>query len=138
LKPKFCRTSAFFRTWLEKNHATATELWVGFYKRNGWTSALSLSQGKQNHDDAERCRNRGGGEPCGRDFSAGMKTFLQSCSKADQKEKKSQANQYYADCSLVIGRDSHRRKQSNTIARQNSSALFEGKALIGWCAGLRL
>jgi uncharacterized protein YdeI (YjbR/CyaY-like superfamily) len=33
LKPKFFRTPADFRTWLEKNHATATELWVGFYTK---------------------------------------------------------------------------------------------------------
>jgi uncharacterized protein YdeI (YjbR/CyaY-like superfamily) len=33
LKPKFFRTPTDFETWLEKNHATATELWVGFYKR---------------------------------------------------------------------------------------------------------
>jgi uncharacterized protein YdeI (YjbR/CyaY-like superfamily) len=33
LKPKFFRTPADFRTWLEKNHATAAELWVGFYKK---------------------------------------------------------------------------------------------------------
>src|SRR5215475_2255440 len=31
--PTFFRTSADFRKWLEKNHATATELWVGFYRR---------------------------------------------------------------------------------------------------------
>ena len=34
MKPKFFRTSAEFRTWLEKNHATATELCVGFYKKD--------------------------------------------------------------------------------------------------------
>jgi uncharacterized protein YdeI (YjbR/CyaY-like superfamily) len=34
LKPKFFRTAADFRNWLEKNHATATELWVGFYKKD--------------------------------------------------------------------------------------------------------
>jgi uncharacterized protein YdeI (YjbR/CyaY-like superfamily) len=34
LKPKFFRTPADFRTWLEKNHATAAELWVGFYKKH--------------------------------------------------------------------------------------------------------
>ena len=34
MKPKFFRTSADFGTWLEKNHATATELWVGLYKRD--------------------------------------------------------------------------------------------------------
>jgi uncharacterized protein YdeI (YjbR/CyaY-like superfamily) len=33
LKPKFFRTPGDFRTWLEKNHATATELWVGFYTK---------------------------------------------------------------------------------------------------------
>jgi uncharacterized protein YdeI (YjbR/CyaY-like superfamily) len=33
LKPKFFRTPTDFETWLEKNHATATELWVGFYKK---------------------------------------------------------------------------------------------------------
>src|SRR5215475_10929795 len=31
--PTFFRTSADFRKWLEKNHATAAELWVGFYRR---------------------------------------------------------------------------------------------------------
>jgi len=34
LKPKFFRTPADFRSWLEKNHATATELWVGFYTKD--------------------------------------------------------------------------------------------------------
>src|SRR5207249_11585105 len=57
-------------------------------------SALFLLQRKQNDDDAERCHNRGGGESHGRNFGARMKTFLQSSSKADQKEKKSQADQY--------------------------------------------
>jgi uncharacterized protein YdeI (YjbR/CyaY-like superfamily) len=33
LKPRFFRTPADFRTWLEKNHATQTELWVGFYTK---------------------------------------------------------------------------------------------------------
>jgi len=34
LKLKFFRTPRDFKTWLEKNHATATELWVGFYKKD--------------------------------------------------------------------------------------------------------
>jgi uncharacterized protein YdeI (YjbR/CyaY-like superfamily) len=34
LKPKFFPTPADFRSWLEKNHATTTELWVGFYKKD--------------------------------------------------------------------------------------------------------
>ena len=32
--PKFFQKPADFRTWLEQNHATATELWVGFYKKD--------------------------------------------------------------------------------------------------------
>lgn len=31
-KPRFFRTPAAFRTWLERHHADAAELWVGFYK----------------------------------------------------------------------------------------------------------
>ena len=34
MKAKFFRTPADFRTWLEKNHSTATEVWVGFYKKD--------------------------------------------------------------------------------------------------------
>jgi uncharacterized protein YdeI (YjbR/CyaY-like superfamily) len=34
VKPKFFRTPADFEAWLEKNHATAPELWVGFYKKD--------------------------------------------------------------------------------------------------------
>jgi uncharacterized protein YdeI (YjbR/CyaY-like superfamily) len=34
LKPEFFQTPADFGTWLEKNHATATELWVGFYTKD--------------------------------------------------------------------------------------------------------
>jgi uncharacterized protein YdeI (YjbR/CyaY-like superfamily) len=33
MKPKFLRTAAEFRTWLQRHHATAAELLVGFYKR---------------------------------------------------------------------------------------------------------
>lgn len=32
-KPKFFRTPAEFRVWLEKHHATENELWVGYYKK---------------------------------------------------------------------------------------------------------
>lgn len=31
--PRFFATPAKFRAWLEKHHATETELWVGFYKK---------------------------------------------------------------------------------------------------------
>jgi uncharacterized protein YdeI (YjbR/CyaY-like superfamily) len=32
-RPLFFPTPAHFRKWLEKNHATATELWVAYYKK---------------------------------------------------------------------------------------------------------
>jgi len=41
LNPKFFRTSADFRSWLEKNHATATELWVGFYKKESGKPSIT-------------------------------------------------------------------------------------------------
>ena len=31
--PKFFKTPTHFRRWLEKNHATSGELWVGYYKK---------------------------------------------------------------------------------------------------------
>ena len=33
MEPVFFATSREWRAWLERNHATAAELWVGFYKR---------------------------------------------------------------------------------------------------------
>ena len=41
MKPKFFRTPAHFRTWLEKNHATATELWVGFYTKDSGKPSIT-------------------------------------------------------------------------------------------------
>jgi uncharacterized protein YdeI (YjbR/CyaY-like superfamily) len=41
LKPEFFRTPADFRNWLEKNHATATELWVGFYKKHSGKPSIT-------------------------------------------------------------------------------------------------
>jgi uncharacterized protein YdeI (YjbR/CyaY-like superfamily) len=41
LKPKFFKTPADFRSWLEKNHATATELWVGFYKKDSGKPSIT-------------------------------------------------------------------------------------------------
>ena len=41
MKAKFFRTPADFRTWLEKNHATATELWVGFYKKDSGKPSIT-------------------------------------------------------------------------------------------------
>jgi uncharacterized protein YdeI (YjbR/CyaY-like superfamily) len=34
LKPRFFRAPPQFRKWLESNHKTSAELWVGFYKKS--------------------------------------------------------------------------------------------------------
>jgi len=34
MKPAFFETPADFRRWLKENHASETELWVGFYKKS--------------------------------------------------------------------------------------------------------
>jgi uncharacterized protein YdeI (YjbR/CyaY-like superfamily) len=41
LKPKFFRTGADFRSWLEKNHQTATELWVGYYRKDSGKPSIT-------------------------------------------------------------------------------------------------
>jgi uncharacterized protein YdeI (YjbR/CyaY-like superfamily) len=41
LKPEFFQSPADFGTWLEKNHATATELWVGFYKKDSGKPSIT-------------------------------------------------------------------------------------------------
>jgi uncharacterized protein YdeI (YjbR/CyaY-like superfamily) len=41
LKPEFFQTAGDFRSWLEKNHATATELWVGFYKKDSGKPSIT-------------------------------------------------------------------------------------------------
>jgi uncharacterized protein YdeI (YjbR/CyaY-like superfamily) len=44
LKPKFFRTAGNFRTWLENNHATVTELRVGFYKKNSGKPSITWAE----------------------------------------------------------------------------------------------
>lgn len=48
MSPTFFATAAEFRQWLEKNHESATELWVGFYKtksdKTGITYAEALDE----------------------------------------------------------------------------------------------
>ena len=39
--PTFFSTPAAFRAWLEKNHATRDELWVGFYKRDSGKPSIT-------------------------------------------------------------------------------------------------
>jgi len=41
LKPKFFRSPSHFRDWLEKNHAKAAELWVGFYKKDSGRRSIT-------------------------------------------------------------------------------------------------
>jgi uncharacterized protein YdeI (YjbR/CyaY-like superfamily) len=39
--PRFFTTPAKFGTWLEKNHESATELFVGFYKKDSGKASLT-------------------------------------------------------------------------------------------------
>ena len=41
---RFFITPAGFRTWLARNHDRATELWVGFYKRDSGKPSISYPQ----------------------------------------------------------------------------------------------
>ena len=41
MKTKFFRTPVDFRKWLEKNHVTAAELWVGYYKKDSGKPSMT-------------------------------------------------------------------------------------------------
>lgn len=43
-KPLFFPTPADWRVWLEKHHADAVQLWVGFYKRNSGMPSITWPQ----------------------------------------------------------------------------------------------
>lgn len=43
-EPRFFAEPAEFRRWLEKNHLTAKELWVGFHKRHTGTPSIDWPQ----------------------------------------------------------------------------------------------
>ncbi|HJR45196.1 MAG TPA: YdeI/OmpD-associated family protein [Actinomycetota bacterium] len=43
-KPRFFRTEAAFRKWLEANHGRKDELWVGFYKKASGKGGLTYKQ----------------------------------------------------------------------------------------------
>jgi len=38
---KYFKSAHDFRRWLEKNHATMQELWVGYYKKSSWQSSIT-------------------------------------------------------------------------------------------------
>jgi uncharacterized protein YdeI (YjbR/CyaY-like superfamily) len=44
MKPTYFRAPAEFRAWLKKHHATADELWVGFYKRGSGMPSITWSE----------------------------------------------------------------------------------------------
>lgn len=39
--PRFFRTPASFRQWLAKHHASATELWVGYYRKDSGLPSIT-------------------------------------------------------------------------------------------------
>lgn len=41
MKLRFFKTPGDFRRWLEKNHATAPELWVGFYRKDSGKPSIT-------------------------------------------------------------------------------------------------
>lgn len=41
MKPTFFATASELRSWLDDNHATASELWVGFYKRGSGKPSIT-------------------------------------------------------------------------------------------------
>jgi uncharacterized protein YdeI (YjbR/CyaY-like superfamily) len=43
-QPRFFSTPERFRAWLERHHADATELWVGFYKRDSGKASITWPQ----------------------------------------------------------------------------------------------
>ena len=43
-KVRYFKTQAAFRAWLERNHATATELWVGYYKKDTGRASITWPQ----------------------------------------------------------------------------------------------
>src|SRR3989442_1071939 len=44
IKIRFFKSSFEFREWLEENHDRATELWVGFYKKNSGQTGISYPE----------------------------------------------------------------------------------------------
>jgi uncharacterized protein YdeI (YjbR/CyaY-like superfamily) len=44
MKAKFFKTPSGFRKWLEKNHASAQELWVGYYKKDSGKLSMTWQQ----------------------------------------------------------------------------------------------
>src|SRR3977135_647429 len=45
MKPRFFKTPADFRAWLEKHHADTPEFWVGFYKKASGKVGITYHEG---------------------------------------------------------------------------------------------
>jgi uncharacterized protein YdeI (YjbR/CyaY-like superfamily) len=45
MKPRFFKTPADFRAWLESHHADTPELWVGFYKKASGKGGITYQEG---------------------------------------------------------------------------------------------
>lgn len=70
MKPRFFRTQAEFASWLERNHDSASELWVGYYKKSSgrkgitWAESVEVAlrfgwiDGIRKRVDDERYTNR--------------------------------------------------------------------------------
>jgi uncharacterized protein YdeI (YjbR/CyaY-like superfamily) len=44
VKPVYFKTAAEFRAWLEKHHASRSELWIGFYKKGSGISGITYKE----------------------------------------------------------------------------------------------
>jgi uncharacterized protein YdeI (YjbR/CyaY-like superfamily) len=44
VKPRFFRSQKEFRTWLERNHDTATEIWVGYHKKTSTKKGITYRE----------------------------------------------------------------------------------------------
>jgi uncharacterized protein YdeI (YjbR/CyaY-like superfamily) len=78
MKPQFFETAAGFRKWLRKNHKTAVELWVGYYKKGtgrksithpeavdealcfGWIDGVRKSVDEESYTNRFTPRKKGG------------------------------------------------------------------------------
>jgi uncharacterized protein YdeI (YjbR/CyaY-like superfamily) len=47
VKPVFFTSSEELRGWLEENHATATELWVGIYKKGSGKRSMAVEEAQE-------------------------------------------------------------------------------------------
>lgn len=44
MNPTFFATPADFRRWLDRRHAGATELWIGFYKKASGKAGMTYAE----------------------------------------------------------------------------------------------